>query len=71
MELVSHDIRVDKLGVDAELMVVPWYAQILKDIAEMYACCSYGKQYEELMHIVTHLGHRLYAMVKYCETRFA
>jgi hypothetical protein len=49
LELVANDIRVDKLGVDVELMLVPWYAQIPKDIAAMYACCRYGKQYEELL----------------------
>jgi len=65
------DIRVDKLGVDVELMSVPWYAQIPKDIAAMYACCSYGKQYEELLKNAKHLGQRWYAMVKLCETRFA
>jgi hypothetical protein len=42
-ELVASDIRLDKLGVDVELMSVPWYAQIPKDISAMYACCSYGK----------------------------
>jgi hypothetical protein len=42
--LVTGDIRVDKLGVDVELMAVPWYAQTPKDISAMYACCSYGKQ---------------------------
>ena len=71
LELVANDIRIDKLGVDVELMSVPWYAQIPKDIASMYACCSYGKQYEELLQTAKHLGQRWYAMVKFCETRFA
>ena len=26
LELVTNDIRVDKLGVDVELLYVPWYA---------------------------------------------
>jgi hypothetical protein len=71
MELVANDIRIDKLGVDVELTYVPWYAQISKDIASTYACCSYGKQYEELFQTAKHLGQRWYAMVKFCETRFA
>jgi len=33
LELVANDIRIGKLGVDVELMSVPWYAQIPKDIA--------------------------------------
>jgi hypothetical protein len=37
LELVTGDIRVDKLGVDVELMTVPWYAQTPKDISAMYA----------------------------------
>jgi len=37
----------------------------------MYATCSYGKHYEELLQTAKHLGHRLYAMAKFCETRFA
>jgi hypothetical protein len=37
LELVANDIRVDKLGVDVELVSVPWYAQIPKDIPSMYA----------------------------------
>ena len=52
-------------------MAVPWYAQTPKDISAMYACCSYGKQYEELLQTAEHLGRRWYAMVKFCETRFA
>jgi hypothetical protein len=43
MELVANDIRVDREGVDVELMVVPWYSQTPKDIAAMYATCNYGK----------------------------
>ncbi len=42
LELVANDIRIDKLGVDVEIMFVPWYAQIPKDIVAIYACCSYG-----------------------------
>jgi len=49
LQLVANDIRVDKLGVDVELMFVPCYAQIPKDIAAMYACCNYGKQYEVIL----------------------
>ena len=49
LELVANDIRIDKVGVDVELIFVPWYAHIPKDIAPMYACCSYGKHYEELL----------------------
>jgi hypothetical protein len=41
------------------------------DIAFMYASCSYGKQYEELLQTAKHLSQRWYAMVKFCETRFA
>ena len=26
LELVANDIRIDKLGVDVELMFAPWYA---------------------------------------------
>ncbi len=37
----------------------------------MYACCSYGKHYEELLQNTIHLGQRWYAMVKFCEIRFA
>ncbi len=37
----------------------------------MYAYCSYGKQYEELLQTAEHLGRRWYAMIKFCETRFA
>ena len=71
LELVTGDIRVDKLGVDVELMAVPWYAQTPKDISAMYACCSYGKQYEELLQTAEHLGRKWYHMAKFCETRFA
>jgi hypothetical protein len=71
LELVANDIRLDKLGVDVELMSIPWYARIPKDIAAMYACCSYGKQYEELLKIAKHLGRKWCAMAKFCETRFA
>ena len=70
-ELVTGDIRADKLEVDVELMVVPWYAQTPKDVSAMYACCSYGKQYEELLQAVEHLGQRWYDMVKFWETKFA
>ena len=70
-ELVANDIRVDKLGLDVELMYVPWYAQTPKDISAMYACCTYGKEYEELLQTTSHLGERWYAMVKFCDTRFA
>ena len=49
LELVTNNIRVDRHGVDVKLMSVPWYAQIPKDISAMYACCSYGKQHEELL----------------------
>ena len=56
MELVTGDIRVDKLGVDVELMTVFWDAQTPNDISAMYACCIYGKQYEELLQIAEHLG---------------
>ena len=65
------DIRVKKLGVDVELMAAPWYDQTPKDMSTMYACCNYGKQYEELLQTTEHLGRRWYAMVKFCETIFA
>ncbi len=68
---MANDIRVDKLGVDVELMSIPWYAQIPKDIAAMYACCCYGKRYEELLQTAKHLCQKWYAMVKIRETRFA
>ena len=71
MELVANDIRVDREGLDVELMAVPWYSQTPKDIAAMYATCSYGKQYEELLKIAGQLGERWYAMVKFCEIRLA
>jgi hypothetical protein len=71
IELVANDIRVDRAGLDVELMPVPWYSQTPKDISAMYATCSYGKQYEELLETAGHLGERWYAMVKLCETRFA
>ncbi len=71
LELVANDIRVDKLGVDVEIVFVPWYAQIPKDISSMYACCSYGKHYEELVQTTERLGRRWYAMIKFCEARFA
>ncbi len=71
LELVTGDIRVDKLGVGVELMAVPWYAQTPKDISTLYACCSYGKQYEELLQTAEHLGRRWYATMKFCETKFA
>ena len=44
MELGANDVRVDREGVDVELMNVPWYSQTRKDIAAMYATCNYGKQ---------------------------
>jgi hypothetical protein len=71
MELVANDIRVDREGVDVELMVVPWYSQTPRDIAVMYATWSYDKQYQELLETAGHLGDRCYAMVKLCDTRFA
>ena len=71
MELVANDIRVDREGVDVDLMAFPWYSQTPKDIASMYVACSYGKQYEELLETARHLGERWYAMVKFCYTRFA
>jgi hypothetical protein len=71
MELVANDIRVDREDVDVELMAVPWYSQTPKNIAAIYATCSYGNQYEELLETAGHLGERWYAMVKFCETRFA
>ena len=71
LKLVANDVRIDKFGVDVELMFVPWCAHIIKDIAAVYACCSYGKQYEELLQTAKHLGERWYAMAKFCETRFA
>ena len=71
LELVVNDFRVDKLGLDVELMSVPLYAKIPKDIFVMYACCNYGKQYEELLETSEHLGQKWYSMVKFCETRFA
>ena len=37
----------------------------------MYATCSYGKQYEELLETAGHLGDMWYAMVKFYDTRFA
>ncbi len=71
LELVTNDIRVDRHGVDVELMSIPWYAQIPKDISAMYACWSYGKQYEELLQTAGHFGRKLYARVNFFETRFA
>jgi len=72
MDLVANDIRVNREGVDVELMNVPWYSQTPKDIASMYATCRHGKQYEKLLLIAEHLGQMWYAMVKFCETaRFA
>ena len=71
LELVTGEIRVDKLGVDMELMVVPWYSQTPKDISGMYAFCNYGKHHEELLETAEHLGRRWYVIVKFCETRFA
>ena len=71
LELVANDTRVDRLGVDVELMSAPWYAETSKNISAMYACCSYGKQHEELLETSEHLGRKWYAMVKFCETRFA
>ena len=71
MELVTNDIRVDRHGVDVEAISVPWYAQIPKDMFAMYACCSYGKRCEELMQTAEHLGRKWYAMVKFCDTKFA
>ena len=68
---MANDIRADKCGVDMELMSVPWYAQIPKDIAAMYATYSYGKQYEWLRSTAAHLGQQWYAMTILCETRFA
>ena len=41
MELVANDIRVDREGVNVELLSVPWYSQIPKDISAMHATCSY------------------------------
>jgi len=71
LELVANDIRVDRHGVDVEVMSVPWYAQTPKDISAIYACCSYGKEFEELLQTTEHIGRQWYAMVKFCETRFA
>ena len=45
--------------------------KIPKGIDGMYDCCSYGKNYEELLHTANHLGQRWYARIKICETRFA
>ena len=36
----------------------------------MYATCSYGKQYEEVLE-TAELGERWYAMMKFCDTRLA
>jgi len=58
MELVANDIRVDREGVDVELVDVPWYSQTPKNIVAMYATCNYGKQYEELLETAGHLGER-------------
>ncbi len=71
LELVANDSRVERQGVDVELMSVPWNAQTPKDISAMYDCCSYGKQYEELLQATEHLGRKWYAMVEFCEKRFA
>jgi len=71
LELVASDIRLDKLGVNVELVSVPWHVQIPKDIAAMYACCNYGKQYKKLLKTTKHLGKKWYAMAKFCDTRFA
>jgi hypothetical protein len=71
LELVANDIRVDRHNVDVDLMSVPWYAQTPKNISAMYACCSYGKQYEELLQTAEHLGRKWYDMVKFCDARFA
>ncbi len=67
---MANDVRIDKLGVDVEVMSIPWYARIPKDMAAMYAFCSYGEKYEELLQTAKHLGQRWYEMVKFCETRF-
>jgi len=56
LELVANNIRVDRLGVDVELMSVPWCALTPKDISTMYACCSYGKQHGELLWTTLQLG---------------
>ncbi len=71
LELVANDIRIDKLGVDVELMSAQRYAQIPKDFTAMYVCCSYDKHCEELVQTAKHLGKSLYAMVKFRETKFA
>jgi hypothetical protein len=42
-----------------------------KDISAMYACCGYGKQYEELLETAEHLGRKWYEMAKFCDTNFA
>jgi len=68
LELVTNAIRVNEFSVDVELMFVPWYSQISKDIVAMHAYCNYGNQYEELLQIAKHLGKKWYAMVKFCET---
>jgi hypothetical protein len=71
LELVANDIRFDREGQDIELMSIPWYSQTPKDITIMYATCSYGKQYEELLHTTDYLDKLWYAMVKFDDTLFA
>jgi hypothetical protein len=46
IEIVANDIRIDREGADVELMSIPWYSQATKDIADMYATCSYDKHKE-------------------------
>ncbi len=71
LEIVAKDIRLDRLGINVELASVPWYAQTPKDISAIYACSSYGNQYEELVDTAEHLGMKWYLMVKFCEKIFA
>ena len=71
LELIANDIRVVRKGIDVEPMSVPWYDQTPNVISAMYACRSYGKQYEELLQTTENLRRKWHVMVQFCETRFA
>jgi len=56
---------------EGELPSVEWYAKISELISDIYTKFSYGQRYESLLDIANDMDTLLYALKRFCDTRFA
>ena len=71
LELGINDVRKDKDGVGEQLNEVEWYKHVSGVISDIYSRYNYGQGYEELLDIANEEDVKLYALKKFCDTRFA